>query len=85
MKTHTKLSLTFIGVSIALVTVIISCRKETTSTNTSQAGKQSVLLYLNDDPVPNLLKVLVDILYIEVKIDTGSVHHDCRSAPGYRL
>ena len=61
----------------ALITAgIISCQKETSSSNTVPAGKQHVQVYLNDDPVPNLLKVLVDIRYIEVKVDTGTMHHD---------
>lgn len=56
--------------------VIVSCQKETSTSTTAPAGKQSVAVYLNDDPVPNLLKVLVDIRYVEVKVDTGNVHHD---------
>ena len=76
MKTYTKLSHALVLVSVTLIAGIISCQKETSSTNTAPAGKQSVLVYLNDDPVPNLLKVLVDISYIEVKVDTGTVHHE---------
>lgn len=61
----------------ALILLIVSCNKEkSATTNTAPAGKQCVLVYLNDDPVPNLLKVLVDIQYVEVKVDTGTVHHD---------
>ena len=75
MKTERKiLAATLIGVLITAG--IISCQKETSSSNTIPAGKQSVQVYLNDDPVPNLLKVLVDIRYIEVKVDTGTKHHD---------
>lgn len=70
------------GVLIAVLTGtmiaagIFSCKKETSSTNTAPAGKQSVQVYLNDDPVPNLLKVLVDIRYIEVKVDTSGNNHN---------
>jgi len=76
MKTKTKFPITLLLVVLSLVAGIISCQKDATSVNTAQAGKQSVVVYLNDDPVPNLLKVLVDIRYIEVKIDTGDVRHN---------
>ena len=76
MKTQKKLSLALFLITVAVITSLISCQKETSSTNTAMAGKQSIMVYLNDDPVPNLLKVLVDIRYVEVKIDTGHIHHD---------
>ncbi len=75
MKTKAKVLMAML-VIILISTGIISCQKETSSSNIVPAGKQSVQVYLNDDPVPNLLKVLVDIHYIEVKVDTGTMHHD---------
>lgn len=76
MKTNKKILFTLLLLSAAMAASIISCQKETSSTNTAPAGKQSISVYLNDDPVPNLLKVLVDIRYVEVKIDTGTVNHE---------
>lgn len=67
---------------IALVAAIAlagisSCQKgQSITTNPAPAGKQSVVIHLNDDPIPNILKVLVDIRYIEVKVDTGTAYHD---------
>ena len=62
---------------VVVTTIIVSCSKEkSVTTNNAPAGKQGVLVYMNDDPVPNLFKVLVDIRYVEVKVDTGVAHHD---------
>ncbi|MBI1781568.1 MAG: DUF4382 domain-containing protein [Sphingobacteriales bacterium] len=72
----TKQFKTAIALSVFITIAIVSCKKETSTSTTAPAGKQSVAVYLNDDPVPNLLKVLVDIRYVEVKIDTGKVQHD---------
>jgi len=72
----TKLSIVQVFAVITLATGFISCQKDTTSINTAQPGKQSIMVYLNDDPIPNLLKMLVDIRYVEVKIDTGKTHHN---------
>lgn len=65
-----------IALSVLIALAVVSCKKETSTSTTVPAGKQSVAVYLNDDPVPNLLKVLVDIRYVEVKVDTGNVQHD---------
>ncbi len=76
MKTQ-KRSVILILFVIGIFVLIASCNKENSSTQiTAPAGKQSILVYMNDDPIPNLLKVLVEISYIEVKVDTGSAHHD---------
>lgn len=61
---------------VLLAFVFFSCKKQSITDVTAPAGKQSVAVYLNDDPIPNLLKVLIDIRYIEVKVDTGNVHHN---------
>lgn len=60
---------------IFLVVGFVACRKDSSSINQLPAGKQSVQIFLNDDPMPNLYKVLVDIRYIEVKVDTGAILH----------
>jgi hypothetical protein len=75
MKTHLRILLGLVP-SIIVVAGVFSCQKETSSKNTVPAGKQRVMVYLNDDPVPNLYKVLVDIRYVEVKIDTSDVDHE---------
>ncbi len=65
-----------IALSVLIALAIVSCKKETSTSTTAPAGKQSVAVYLNDDPVPNLLKVLVDIRCVEVKVDTGNAQHN---------
>ena len=65
--------------SIALLSVFvfIACNKESSaSSGTVPPGQQKVTVYLNDDPVPNLTSVILDIRYVEVKVDTGKIHHD---------
>ncbi len=37
---------------------------------------QQVTVSLNDDPLPNLTSVIIDVRYVEVKVDTGKIHHD---------
>ena len=57
--------------------LIIACNKDhSLATSATPPGKQNIVLYMNDDPPPNLTSVLVDIRYVEVKIDTGTIHHD---------
>jgi hypothetical protein len=76
MKINNKF-LVLLLLTTTAITGIISCQKENSvTTNTPPLGKQGVLVYLNDDPVSNLQKVLIDVRYIEVKIDTGMTHHD---------
>jgi hypothetical protein len=69
---------------LALIAILIlstsllftACQKDISASNTIvPAGTQSVAIYLNDDPA-NYYKVLVDIQQIEIKVDTGSQHHD---------
>ncbi|MEQ1797162.1 MAG: DUF4382 domain-containing protein [Lacibacter sp.] len=60
---------------IAILFFFISACKRDNSLQIP-AGKQSVTIRLNDDPIPNLTNVWVDIRYIEVKIDTGTIHHN---------
>lgn len=65
------------GIAFLSVAVVftVACKKQS-STGSIPAGRQSVALYLNDDPVSNLKNVFVDIRYVEVKVDTGAVQHE---------
>ncbi len=65
-----------IALSIMIAIVIVSCKKETSTSIITPAGKQNIAVYLNDDPTPNLLKVLVNVKYIEVKVDSGNLQHE---------
>ncbi len=57
--------------------LITACNKQNSSVSgTIPAGQQKVLVSLNDDPIPNLTSVVVDVRYVEVKVDTGREHHD---------
>jgi hypothetical protein len=64
-------------VLFALITTMLvfnACQKDT-SPGPNLEGKQQVQVYLNDDPSYNFTKVLVDIQYVEVKIDSSNGHH----------
>ncbi|HUZ61913.1 MAG TPA: DUF4382 domain-containing protein [Hanamia sp.] len=76
MKTK-KMILPVLLLGVLLFAVFFSCKKvnDSTTTNVVPAGKHLVSVYLNDDPIPKMLKVLVNIRYIEVKVDTGKVVH----------
>ena len=55
----------------------LACNKENSNSSGSiPAGQQKVTVTLNDGPVTNLTSVILDIRYVEVKVDTGKVHHD---------
>ncbi|MEQ1797872.1 MAG: DUF4382 domain-containing protein [Lacibacter sp.] len=71
-------SKTLLTLLISGVIVFFGCQKNNQSEATP-AGKQKVAVYLNDDPSFSFSKVLIDIRYVEVKVDTGSVvnpHHE---------
>jgi hypothetical protein len=76
MKIKRKLIVGLFLVATLIVAGIYACRKESSNADYVPAGKQRVMVYLNDDPIPNLYKVLIDIRYVEVKVDTGRVDHD---------
>jgi hypothetical protein len=63
--------------SVILVSVFLffACSKENSSSNNAPAGMQSVAVSLNDGPTDGLTSVQVDIRYVEVKVDTGIIHH----------
>jgi hypothetical protein len=68
--------ISFIVISLVLIT---ACNKEgSNSSGSIPAGQQKVSVSLNDDPIPNLTSVVVDIRFVEVKVDTGELHHDDR-------
>jgi hypothetical protein len=62
----------FTMVIIAMVSMIlaVSCQKDVTTNGNAPEGKQSVAVYLNDDPDVNFTKVLIDLRAVEVKIDS---------------
>ena len=63
--------------AVLSASIIVSCRKENSNSSGSiPAGQQKVLVSLNDDPDPNVTSVVVDIQYVEVKVDTGNFHHE---------
>ena len=77
MKTKKKI-LAILLFNMSLSTLFFGCKKvnDSTTTNIAPTGKHLVSVYINDDPIPKMLKVLVDIRYIEIKVDTGKVIHD---------
>jgi hypothetical protein len=69
----------FVWVSLFAISVAIitACNKESSNSSGSvPAGKQKVSVSLNDGPVANLSSVVVDIRFVEVKVDTGDIRHD---------
>ena len=71
----------FVWVSLIVISlaIITACNKESSnSSGNVPSGKQKVSVSLNDGPVANLTSVVVDIRYVEVKVDTGEMRHDDR-------
>ncbi|CAN5773899.1 hypothetical protein BH11BAC4_BH11BAC4_22140 [soil metagenome] len=62
-----------LGAVAILLFVFNSCQKDVATANTG--GKQELKVYLNDDPSYGFTKVLIDIRYVEVKIDSSRGHH----------
>lgn len=68
----------FVCLSVMLISLVLimSCKKENSSSSAViPAGHQKVSVTLNDGPVANLSSVIVDIRYVEVKVDTGEARH----------
>lgn len=59
---------------VMVIAVFAACQKDVSATG--EGTKQRVMVYLNDDPSVDFAKVLVDIRYVEVKIDTARGRHD---------
>jgi len=77
MKLKGKHFLGFLALATLSTGLFLACNKETSpSSGNVPAGKQQVTVYLNDGPVPNLTSVILDLRYVEVKVDTGRIHHD---------
>jgi len=73
MKKIMKAAALILGLALAVI-VFYSCQKDV-SVDANTAGKQQVMVYLNDDPSFDFTKVLIDIQYVEVKIDSSNGHH----------
>jgi hypothetical protein len=71
MKLTNKLVFALSVFVIGLSLLLTACKKENSSSNNPQAKKLSV--YLTDDPC-QFDSVLIDIRYVEVKIDTNAAH-----------
>ncbi|MFI5192857.1 MAG: DUF4382 domain-containing protein [Chitinophagales bacterium] len=77
MKLKRSIWLGLLSISLISACIITACNKESSnSSGTTPPGMQKVTVSLNDDPVPNLTSVIIDIRYVEVKVDTGKIHHD---------
>jgi hypothetical protein len=59
---------------VMVIAVFAACQKDVSATG--DGTKQRVMVYLNDDPSIDFAKVLVDIRYVEVKIDSSRGRHD---------
>jgi Domain of unknown function (DUF4382) len=57
-------------IAAASMIFTVSCQKDLATNDNAPAGKQSISVYLNDDPDVNFTKVLIDLRAVEVKIDT---------------
>jgi Domain of unknown function (DUF4382) len=69
----------FVCLSVIVISLVFitACNKENSNSSAViPSGQQKVSVTLNDGPVPNLSSVIVDIRYVEVKVDTGKLRHD---------
>jgi hypothetical protein len=79
MKRTRNAAFVWVSLTVISMTIITACNKEgSNSSGSVPAGKQKVSVSLNDGPVANLTSVVVDIRYVEVKVDTGEIRHDDR-------
>jgi Domain of unknown function (DUF4382) len=77
MKLKRNFFLRSLFVAILPVGFFLACNKENSNSSGSiPAGQQKVTVTLNDGPVPDLTSVILDIRYVEVKVDTGKIQHD---------
>jgi hypothetical protein len=72
MKSKNKLVLVLGILAFGLVLFITACKKETSSSSSNTNAKK-LSVYLTDDPC-RFDSVLIDIRYVEVKIDTSTAH-----------
>jgi hypothetical protein len=74
MKLNGNYWLALLSFSLITACIITACNKEN-SNSATPPGMQKVTVSMNDDPIPNLTSVTIDLRYVEVKVDTGKVHH----------
>lgn len=70
-------SATALSMLLAMVVMVFyACQKDISASG--NADRQNIMVYLNDDPSIDFTKVLVDIKFVEVKIDTAArgMRHD---------
>lgn len=72
MKPKRKLALVSAIVALGMALFITACKKETSSSS-SETNAKRLSVFLTDDPC-NFDSVLIDIRYVEVKIDTSTAH-----------
>ena len=71
MKFNKKLLRTFSLILFLFAVLITACKKDDSAA--MPAANQRLSLYLTDDPSP-YDSVLIDIKYVEVKVDTSDHH-----------
>jgi hypothetical protein len=77
MKIRRNIFLGLLSLCLIAACVITACNKESShASSTTPLGMQKVTVSLNDGPLDSITSVVVDIRYVEVKVDTGKVHHD---------
>jgi hypothetical protein len=77
MQLKRKIWLGLSSLFLIIIGIITSCNKDNSNSATNNPpGMQKVTVSMNDDPAPNLTSVIVDIRYVEVKVDTGEEHHE---------
>lgn len=77
MKLKGNFWLAVFSFSFIAVFLITACNKESSnSSGATPPGMQKVTVSLNDDPILNLTSVIINVRYVEVKVDTGSLHHE---------
>ena len=77
MKRKKKLFFGLLILAICSTGFFMACNKQVSNTSSIvPPGKQLVTVRLNDGPAPNLTSVILDVRFVEVKVDTGKSHHD---------
>ncbi|HXB45829.1 MAG TPA: DUF4382 domain-containing protein [Puia sp.] len=77
MKIKRNIFFGFVSMCLIAACVITACNKESShGSTTTPPGMQKVTVSLNDGPLDSITSVVVDIRFVEVKVDTGKVHHD---------
>jgi hypothetical protein len=69
-----KIKLSLFVTIAGFILFFLACKKE--NSLSVPKGKQAVTLRINDDPIPDLTNVWVDIRFVEVKVDTTKRPYD---------